>query len=173
LGLRLKTGRRVNPRQEETRGGMAAEAEFVRCRRRDAEGHPMQRLRRLAGAVALSLSVVAAASAQSQHEAERHIRRHAEVGETVRLRGHVNYHLCDTVIPTTIVVVNAPSHGTLAVHDEIVKSTNPELGRGDKCQGNSGMGRVVYYTRTTPGTDVFRYDSTSDNGVVHIDVTVD
>ena len=117
------------------------------------------------------LSVLASTAAQEQ--AERRIVRHAAVGETVRLLGHVNYQPCNTVIPTTITVVQPPAHGTLTVHDEIVTSTDPEFGRRTKCKGSSGEGRVVYYTRTTPGPDVFKYDSVSANGVVHIDVTAD
>jgi len=70
-------------------------------------------------------------------------------------------------------IAQAPSHGTLAIRDEIVKSVDPELGHGDKCRGSSGLGRVVYYTRTSPGSDKFKYDSSSANGVVHVDVTVD
>ena len=133
----------------------------------------MKHFRLLAGVVALACSPIATSSTLAQSEAERRIERHADVGQTVRLRGHVNYHLCGTVIPTTIIVIQAPSHGTLAIRDEILKSGSPELGHGDKCQGYSGNGRVVYYTRTSLGPDKFRYNSSSDNGVVHVDVTVD
>jgi hypothetical protein len=38
-------------------------------------------------------------------------------------------------------------------------------GRGNKCRGSSGMGRVVYYTRTSAGPDEFKHDSLSGNGV--------
>jgi hypothetical protein len=134
----------------------------------------------LVGSIGLACSLAIAVSASAQHassfaqrEAERRIQRHVGVGETVRLDGHVNYHGCGVVIPTTITVIQAPIHGAITTHDEIVKSTQPELGRGDKCQGYSGEGKVVYYTRTSPGVDKFRYDSSSDNGVVHVHVTVD
>jgi hypothetical protein len=103
---------------------------------------------------------------------EHHLERRAQIGETVRLRGHVNYRPCGYVIATAIVVNAAPSHGTLAVRDEIVQSADPDLGTGDKCQGYSGQGKVVYYTRTSPGEDRFAYTSSSLNGEVHIDVTV-
>jgi hypothetical protein len=130
--------------------------------------------RALIGSIALACSlVVAVAAFAQQREAERRIHRHAEVGETVRLGGHVNYHLCSFVIPTTITVVQSPSHGMLSTRDEVVKSAEPELGRGDKCRGSSGEGKAVYYTRTSRGVDKFEYDSLSDNGVVHVDVTVD
>lgn len=130
--------------------------------------------RALIGSIALacSLAVAVVAFAQ-QREAERRIHRHAEVGETVRLGGHVNYHLCSFVIPTTITVIQSPRHGMLSTRDEVVKSGEPELGRGDKCPGSSGEGKVLYYTRTSPGVDKFVYDSSSDNGVVHVDVTLD
>jgi hypothetical protein len=127
----------------------------------------------LVGGIALPCFLAVAVVAFAQHEAGRRIQRYADVGETVRLEGHVNYHRCGVVIPTTITVVQAPTHGAITTRDEIVKSTHPELGRGDKCQGSSGKGKVVYYTRTSPGVDKFRYDSLSDNGVVRVDVTVD
>jgi len=131
------------------------------------------------GCVVLVCSLAVTASTLAQERAERQIQRHAAMGQTVKLGGHVNYDRrrpygrCDIVIPTTIMVVQAPSHGTLAIRDEMVKSADPELGRGDKCRGSSGVGRVVYYTRTSPGSDAFKYDSSSANGVVHVDVTVD
>jgi hypothetical protein len=135
----------------------------------------------LASGIALACCLGVAASilaqqAAAQREAVERVRRHADIGQTVRLGGHVNYRLgsgCLSVIPTTISVVQAPSHGTLTVRDEVVTSGHPELGMGGKCQGGSGMGRVVYYLRTSSGRDTFRYDSSSDNGVVHFDVTVD
>ena len=38
--------------------------------------------------------------------------------------------------------------------------------------GARGMGKVVYYTRTSQGADVFAYDSVTSNGVVHVHVTM-
>ena len=38
--------------------------------------------------------------------------------------------------------------------------------------GAGGIGKVVYYTRTSQGADVFAYNSVSLNGVVHVQVTV-
>ena len=106
-------------------------------------------------------------------QAERRIQRHAAPGETVRLDGHVNYRTCGYVIPTAIIVNVAPTYGTLSVRDEMVTSINPELGRSvDRCKGYSGQGKVVYYTRTSPGVDVFQYTSSSANGDVHVDATV-
>jgi uncharacterized caspase-like protein len=105
---------------------------------------------------------------------EHHLHSYAAVDQTIRLRGHVNYqHHCDSVIETNITVVQAPTHGKLTTKDETVKSTDPELGRDDKCRGSSGRGKVVYYTRTSLGPDEFYYTSSSANGVVHIYVTVD
>jgi hypothetical protein len=130
----------------------------------------------LALACCLGVAVsILAQHAAAQREAVRQIRRHADIGQTVRLGGHVNYSLgsCLSVLPTTITVVRAPSYGTVSVHDEVVASGHPELGIGGKCQGSSGMGKVVYYLRTSSGRDTFQYDSSSDNGVVHVDVTVD
>ena len=34
------------------------------------------------------------------------------------------------------------------------------------------LGKVVYYTRTSQGANVFVYDSASSNGVIHFHVTV-
>ena len=102
---------------------------------------------------------------------ERDLERHAGIGETVRISGHVNYHPCGSVIPTAILVNVAPNHGSIAVRDEIVKSTDPELGTRRKCQGYSGQGKVVYYTRSNPGIDRFEYTSSSTNGDVHMRIT--
>jgi hypothetical protein len=120
-------------------------------------------------------TLILAQQAAAQHEAVQRIRRHADIGQTVRLGRHVNYRpgSCLAVLPTTITVVQAPSHGTVSVRDETVTSGHPELGMASKCQGASGMGKGVYYLRTSSGQDTFRYDSSSDNGVVHVDVTVD
>jgi hypothetical protein len=111
--------------------------------------------------------------ATGQHEAERRISTHAAVGQTIRIHGHVNYaHNCGDVVPTAISVVQAPRYGALETRDEVVRSTDPELGHGSKCAGASGMGKVVYYTRRSPGTDALDYDSVSTNGVVHVHVIV-
>jgi hypothetical protein len=123
--------------------------------------------------VALWLLSVTATTLAWAQGLERQIQCHAAVGETVRVRGHVNYHPCGDVVPTTITVVQAPTHGTLAVRDEIVRSTDPDLGKGDKCWGYNGQGRVVYYTRTSLGSDSFKYTSSSVNGAEQFDVTVD
>jgi hypothetical protein len=120
------------------------------------------------------LGTTAASSAPAQQvEVERQIQRYAAVGETVRLDGHVNYHPCGSVIPTTITVTKAPTHGTLSVRDEIATSGHPELGPRERCKGYSGQGKVVYYTRTSLGSDSFVYKSSSANGVVRIDALVD
>jgi hypothetical protein len=104
---------------------------------------------------------------------ERQRGRHVAVGQTVRLSGHVNYRPCGTVIPTAKTINIPPSHGTLAVHDEIVKSIDPVLGSGSKCEGYSGLGKGVYYTRTSSGLDKFQYTSSSLNGQVQMDLTID
>jgi hypothetical protein len=113
-----------------------------------------------------------AGSGRAANEAEHHFQRHATVGETIRIRGHVNYHTCGLVINTTITVVRPPTHGTLATKDEIVNSVDPELGYR-RCKGFSGEGKVVYYTRTSSGPDSFYYTSSSANGVVRMYLTVD
>jgi hypothetical protein len=111
-------------------------------------------------------------SGHAANEAEHHFQRHAAVGQTIRIRGHVNYHICGLVINTTITVVRNPAHGTLTTKDEIVKSVDPELGNR-KCKGFSGEGKVVYYTRTSSGPDNFYYTSSSANGVVRMYMTID
>jgi hypothetical protein len=123
-------------------------------------------------AVAVAYALVMSASVLAAGEAKVRVERHAQIGQTVRLGGHVNYQThCSGVTETNIIVIRGPSHGTLAIQDEIVTSERPEL--GVRCAGHSGMGRVVYYTRTSAGLDKFRYDSSSIAGVVHVEVTVD
>jgi hypothetical protein len=120
--------------------------------------------------VALACSLGAAAVAFA-HDTERRVERHAAVGETVRVRGHVNFGRGCGTIPTNITVVQPPRHGTLAVRDETVQGGDPVFGAG--CRDLWGNGKAVYYTRTSLGTDTFDYDSSSEHGVVHIFVTVD
>jgi hypothetical protein len=108
-----------------------------------------------------------------EREAERRVSTRAAVGQTIRIRGHVNYsHNCTEVIPTTVSVVRPPQHGSLDIRDESVRSTDPQLGHGSKCAGASGTGKAVYYTRKDAGTDIVDYDSVSTNGVVHVHATV-
>jgi hypothetical protein len=112
---------------------------------------------------------VALVAARDEREAEREIQAHASVGETIRLWGHLNFSgNCQTVAPTNVRVVRAPQHGTLSLGDEEVTLTNPELGANRECKGATGMGKVVYYTRTSEGVDVFAYDSVSLNGVIRV-----
>jgi len=109
----------------------------------------------------------------AQRMAEKHIQSHAGMGQTVRIRGHVNFdHDCSGAISTNISVLQAPQHGTLDMRDEDVRSTDPDLGHGSKCAGVRGTGKVVYYTRTGQGADAFTYDSVSGNGVVHVHAIV-
>jgi predicted ribosomally synthesized peptide with SipW-like signal peptide len=129
-----------------------------------------RQLRRAAAALMCLLGVAGSNAAWS---AEKQIHRHAAVGDTIRIRGHVNYRHCGDVIATTITVVQTPAHGALDIRDEMVKSTDPELGRDDKCRGYSGEGKAVYYTRTSAGSDKFQYTSSSANDVVRIDGAVD
>jgi hypothetical protein len=126
------------------------------------------------GSLIAFLALTAWAAAAGENEAERRISTHAAIGQTIRIRGHVNYsHDCADVIPTAISVVQAPRHGALETRDELVRSTDPELGHGSKCGGVTGMGKAVYYTRNSSGIDVFHYNSVSANGVVHILATVE
>jgi hypothetical protein len=123
-------------------------------------------------AAALFFGLANLAFAQ-QRMAEKRIQSHAGMGQRVRIWGHVNFdHNCSEVIPTSISVVQAPQHGTLDVRDEDVRLNDPDLGHGSKCADVRGAGKVVYYTRTSPGADPFAYDSLSGNGVVHLHVTV-
>jgi hypothetical protein len=110
----------------------------------------------LLAAIAAAVSFNPTASTFAQRMAEKRIQSHAGIGQTVRVRGHVNHeHNCSEVIPTTISVVQAPRHETLDVRDEDVRATDPELGHGSKCAGVHGGGKVVYYTRTGSGADSF------------------
>jgi hypothetical protein len=144
-----------------------------------ARSHLLYRMARGRRTVVMCFFVAAAVAPLSsavgaEHQiAERQLERHAAIGETVRLRGHANYHPCGSVIPTDIIVVQPPSHGTLSVREEIVTSFDPELGTRDRCKGFSGQGKAVYYTRTTSGTDKFKYTSSSANGEVRVSVTID
>ncbi|MGB7976773.1 MAG: hypothetical protein WCF81_21050 [Roseiarcus sp.] len=127
----------------------------------------------LLGVVAAAICFSPTHPTFAQRMAEKHIRSHAEMGQTVRIRGHVNYeHNCSEVIPTTISVIHVPQHGTLDVRNENVRATDPDLGYGSKCAGVGGGGKGVYYTRTGQGADSFAYDSISGNGVVHLHVIV-
>ena len=103
-------------------------------------------------AFAIACSMSATIPAWGQQEAERQVQVDAAIGQTMRLRGHVNYsHGCSDVIPTDITVIQAPLYGTLTIKNEVVHAKDAELGRG--CVGSSGMGKVVYYTRAHEGTD--------------------
>jgi hypothetical protein len=43
---------------------------------------------------------------------------------------------------------------------------NPVVcGHSSRCAGANGIGKVVHYTRTSQGADVFAYDSASSNGL--------
>jgi hypothetical protein len=127
----------------------------------------------LLGAIAAAVWFSAANSGFAQRTAEKSIQSHAQMGQTIKIRGHANFdHNCSAVIPTTISVVQAPQHGTLDVRDENIRLTNPELGHGSKCARVQGAGKGVYYTRTSQGSDSFAYDSVSENGVVHLHVIV-
>lgn len=113
-------------------------------------------------------------AADGHREAERKIQAYASVGETIRLRGHLNYsHHCREVVPTHLTVVQTPHHGTLSVRDEAVTLTNPELVHSLECAAATGMGKAVYYTRTSDGVDVFGYNSVSSNGVVHVHAMIE
>jgi len=60
----------------------------------------------------------------------KHIPSHAGMGQTVRIRGHVNFdHNFSGLIPTTISVIQALQHGTLEARNEDVRSTDPEFRR--------------------------------------------
>jgi hypothetical protein len=132
----------------------------------------MQRaaIHRIVLVVVLTLAVSPLVLAQ---EAQRRVERHAAIGQTIRLRGHVNYHPCGSVIPTTIIIDQPPQHGTLSIRDEMIKSDDPVFGSGDGCQGHSGQGKAVYYTRTSAGSDQLRYTSSSANGELHVTAVVD
>ena len=98
-------------------------------------------------AIAIASSFNPTASAFGSEEAERAEQRHAAIGQTVNLGGHVNCtHHCTEVIPTSISVVQGPQHGALEVRDEVVRSVHPELGHGSKCarRQRDGEGRLLY-----------------------------
>jgi hypothetical protein len=115
--------------------------------------------------LACSLGVVTSAWARDLHA-------HAALGRTVRVWGSVNFtDHCSTAVETTITVTEAPAHGSVSVRDEIVKQNSPDF--GGSCGGLSGRGKVVYYTRTSPGIDHFKYTSSSTVGAVDHNVTID
>lgn len=103
--------------------------------------------------------------------ASRELHAHAAVGKTVRVWGSVNFgDHCSSVLETTITVTQAPMHGSTSIRDEVVKQNSPDF--NGRCKGKSGMGKVVYYTRISPGVDHFKYTSSSSIGAVNHDVTV-
>jgi hypothetical protein len=102
----------------------------------------------------------------------RDIHVRAAVGKTVRVWGSVNFsNHCSSVLETTITVTQSPAHGSTSVRDEIVKQGSPDF--GGECKNQSGQGKVVYYTRTGPGVDHFKYTSSSSIGAVDHNVTVE
>jgi len=122
--------------------------------------------RRMIGLVVLgcTVGIVSSLSARDLHA-------HAPLGRTVRVWGSVNFtHHCSTAIETTITVTQPPAHGSVSIRDEIVKQNSPDFG---SCGGQSGRGKVVYYTRSSAGIDHFKYTSSSTAGAVDHDVTID
>ena len=93
-------------------------------------------------------------------------------GVCVNRIGTVNFsNHCGSMVETTITVTQSPAHGSTTVRDEIVKQGSPDF-RGE-CKDHSGQGKVVYYTRTSPGVDHFKYTSSSSVGAVDHNVTVE
>jgi hypothetical protein len=102
----------------------------------------------------------------------RDIHVRVAIGKTVRVWGSVNFSdHCESVLETTIAMTQSPAHGSTSVRDEIVKQSSPDY--GGECKNQSGKGKVVYYTRTSHGIDHFRYTSSSSNGAVDHNVTVE
>jgi hypothetical protein len=125
----------------------------------------------LAGA--LMMTCLVEANETSALAADKQIQRHATLGQTIRLLGHVNYAKCGDVIKTSVAIVQPPAHGAVSIRDEVVKTTEAVLGKGGMCSGYKGLGKGVYYTRNSPGTDKLDYDSVSNNGVVHVHAVIE
>lgn len=122
--------------------------------------------RRVVGGIVLLCSIGTVGSIWA-----RDLHAHAAVGGTVRVWGSVNFSdHCSLVIETTITVTQSPAYGSVSIRDETVKQNSPDFG---SCKGHSGMGKVVYYRRTSPGVDHFKYTSSSSAGAVDHDVTID
>jgi hypothetical protein len=122
--------------------------------------------RRFIGGIVLLCSLGMATSIWA-----RDLHAHAAVGRTVRVWGSVNFsEHCSSVVETMITVTQSPAYGSVSIRDEIVKQNSPDSG---SCGRQSGMGKVVYYTRTSPGIDHFKYTSSSSAGAVDHDVTID
>jgi hypothetical protein len=127
---------------------------------------------RLQGFFLISGILVACWAGMTGSTLARDLHVHAAVGKTVRVWGSVNFsNHCSSVVETTITVTLSPLRGSTSVRDEIVKQTSPDF-RGE-CKNFSGQGKVVYYTRTSPGVDRFKYTSSSSIGAVDHNVTVD
>lgn len=99
-----------------------------------------------------------------------HVR--AAVGTTVRVWGSVNFsNHCSPTLATTMTVTQPPAHGSTSVRDRIVKQGSPDF--AGECKNHSGQGKLIYYTRTSPGVDHFKFTSSSLVGGVDHNATVD
>lgn len=129
---------------------------------------PAQRLFIGAAALACSMGILASPRAAGL----RKVHVHAPVGQIVRVWGSVNFgKTCGEALETTIDVTLPPAHGSVSIRAEMVKQNSPDF--SGRCKGERGMGKVVYYTRTSPGLDHFKYVSSSRVGAVDHLVTVD
>jgi hypothetical protein len=129
--------------------------------------------RRIRVAGVLMMNCLVLANETSALAAEKQIRRQAILGQTIRLSGHVNYAKCGDAIKTSVAIIQPPVRGAISIRDEVVKSTEPVFGKGDMCRGYKGLGKAVYYTRNSTGTDKTDYDSVSNNGVVHVHAVIE
>jgi hypothetical protein len=80
----------------------------------------------------------------------------AAVDQQVRVFGHVRFgRNCSPGAIPEMTIVEPPKLGTLSTMVETVTLTAPDFGTFSR--GNSGPGKVVYYTARTAGHDSFHY----------------
>ena len=127
----------------------------------------------LVGGIALTCSLIMTPLVREGHAGPggSDLHRHAALGQTVKVFGHIMFGRSCTALDVSINVTQAPTHGTISTRKEDVKLS--DVGFGSKCVGNNFTGTVVYYTRTSPGVDHFEYTDWSSVGAMNHVVTVD
>jgi hypothetical protein len=106
------------------------------------------------GALAFAVALLLASSASP-----RDLHVSAAVGETVKVLSEIHHARDCTLLETVITIDEKPIHGTVSVRDAMVKLTHPDWSL--ECLNHPGQGKAVYYTRTSPGIDHFKYSSSA------------
>src|SRR5208282_3715549 len=106
------------------------------------------------GALAFAAPLLLASSASP-----RDLRVSAAVGQTVKVFAEIHHARHCALLETVITIDKKPTHGTVSVQDAMVRLTDPDF--SSECLNQAGQGKAVYYTRTSPGIDHFKYSSSA------------